>query len=229
MLASSGWRRIQPTTLADQVYRTVRTRLLDGEIPPGGFVREQDLCALLGVSRTPVREALGRLASERFLERIPRRGFRTPEEPIADLLELYPVVATLELLAGKLAIPKLTAADVARLKTINRQLRQAGSPRNVGELIEINNRFHHVFCGRSGNRRLCELLHDLRRQLNRLEFWYYSDADHIRRSGDEHDAIIRAVEEGDVRKALSVLKNNMVLTPRSLREETRRSHSRDRS
>ena len=62
----------------------------------------------MGVSRTPIREALGRLASEGFLERLPHRGFRVPEESLGNLLELYPIVASLELLAGRLALEQFT-------------------------------------------------------------------------------------------------------------------------
>lgn len=215
------WSRIPATTLADQVYRAVRARILDGEMRPGDFIREKDLNEAMGVSRTPIREALGRLASEGFLERIPHRGFRVPEEPVTNLLELYPMVASLELLAGRLAIPQMGNADIDRLKSINRRLAEAREQGDVGTLIDLNNQFHHVFCERSGNRRLCDLLDDLRTQLNRLELWYYSDGAHTQRSVSEHDEIIHAIEQGEVDTALRVLENNMALTYKSLIEETR--------
>lgn len=220
-MSTKAWPRIPATTLADQVYRAVRARILDEKVRPGEFIREKDLNEAMGVSRTPVREALGRLASEGFLERIPHRGFRVPDEPVTDLLELYPVVASLELLAGRLAIPKLDAQDITRLKSINHRLAEAEKRRDVGALIDLNNQFHHLFCERSGNRRLCALLDDLRMQLNRLELWYYSDGGHTQRSISEHDEIIRAIEQSDADIALSVLENNMALTYKSLLEETR--------
>lgn len=220
-MSTNVWQRIPATTLADQVYRAVRARILEGEMQPGEFIREKELHEAMGVSRTPVREALGRLASEGFLERIPHRGFRVPEEPVNDLLELYPVVASLELLAGRLALPQLRAADVERLKRINRRLSEAQDGGDAGTLIDLNNQFHHVFGERSGNRRLCDLLDDLRTQLNRLELWYYSDGAHTERSVEEHDRIIRAIEQGELDAALAVLENNMALTYSSLLEETR--------
>lgn len=205
-------------TLAEHVYRQVRSRIVSAEVAPGQFIREVELKSL-GASRTPIREALARLASEGFLERIPHRGFRVPEEPIARLLDLYPVVAALDLLAGRLALPRFTADDVARLRDINRRLEQAADPDNVRRRIELNNEFHRVFTERSGNRRLSELLDDLRAQLSRLESWYYSSGEHTGESVREHDRIIDAVAAGDHERALSLLEQNMSLTYQSLLRE----------
>lgn len=205
-------------TLAEYVYRQVRSRIVAAEVAPGEFIREMELKSL-GASRTPIREALGRLASEGFLERIPHRGFRVPEEPIARLLDLYPIVAALDLLAGRLALPRFTPEDVARLREINRRLERAADPDDVRSRIELNNEFHRVFSERSGNRRLVEMLDDLRAQLTRLESWYYSSGEHTGESVREHDRIIDAVEAGDHEGALALLEQNMSLTYQSLLQE----------
>ena len=81
-------------TSADIAYAVLKHGIIHGELAPGSRLRADELAKQLGMSRTPVREALGRLASEGFLERIPHRGFRVPEESIADLLELYPILVT---------------------------------------------------------------------------------------------------------------------------------------
>lgn len=218
----SAWPRIPSRTLADEVYEAVRSRILDGQFRPGEFVREVDLNEALGVSRTPVREALGRLASEGFLERIPHRGFRLPEEAFGDLLELYPVVAALDLLAGRLALPRLTQHDLEWLRELNQSLRTARDRKDVQALIEGNNRFHRRFAERSGNRRLCDLLDDLRMQLTRLERWYYSDRAKAEESISQHEEIIESIERGDHPRALSLLESNMFLTYQRLQEETSR-------
>lgn len=218
-LDSAAWPRIPLTTLSDQVYHAVRSRILGAQLAPGEFIREKELNEAMGVSRTPVREALARLASEGFLERIPHRGFRVPEQPLGELLELYPIVSALELLAGRLALPNLEAADVARLRAINQRLCEARDRADARALLQHNEEFHHVFGERSGNRRLRDLLADLRSQLSRLELWYYSDREHAQASIREHEALIQAIESGDHPRALDLLEHNMALTFDSLVEE----------
>lgn len=226
-MTTASWPRIPTTTLADQVYHAVRARILHGDLASGEFIREKDLNEAMGVSRTPIREALGRLASEGFLERIPHRGFRVPEEPVGHLLELYPIVAALDLLAGRLALPRLSDADIAQLRQINEQLGEARDQKDVQALIELNNQFHRLFSERSGNERLCNLLDDLRMQLARLERWYYSDRTHAEQSISEHAEIIEAIEKRDHARALALLESNMFLTYKSLREEVRRDGGAD--
>jgi len=210
-------------TLADQVFHVVRKRILERKLNPGEFVRVEDISRGLGVSRTPVREALGRLASEGFLEHIPHRGFRVPEESLTDLLELYPIVSALELLAGRLALPNLTPEDIRKLKELNARLCDARDRNDVTAAIELNNEFHHTICARSRNRRLTEILGDLRSQVNRLEIWYYSSREHTEISIREHDEIIRLVEQGKFDEALAIFERNMLWTYTILLEETESS------
>jgi DNA-binding GntR family transcriptional regulator len=191
---------------------------MDGALSPGTFLWEKDLESM-GVSRTPIREALGRLASEGFLERLPHRGFRVPEESLGNLLELYPIVASLELLAGRLALERFTPADIAELKAVNGQLAAARDRGDVRAMLELNNRFHRLISERGGNRRLAGLLDDLRSQLTRLELWYYSGRDRTQRSIREHEEIIGAIESGDRPRALTLLERNMSLTYRTLVDE----------
>jgi len=224
---TSPWPRVRQSTLADQAYRAIRTRILNGQLAMGEFIREQEVSEALGVSRTPVREALGRLASEGFLERIPHRGFRVPDDQWDTLLELYPIVSALELLAGRMALSNLTATDVERLKELNRDLSRCQEEGEVRRCIEVNNEFHQVICERSGSRRLCDLLNDLRSQLGRLEVWYYSQPECAAESVAEHDDLIRAIETGDHERALSLLEHNMSLTWRRLQEEAEEAEAAD--
>ncbi len=217
-MTATLWPLSEARTLAEQVYRAVRTRIMDGALAPGTFLREKDLESM-GVSRTPIREALGRLASEGFLERLPHRGFRVPEESLGNLLELYPIVASLELLAGRLALERFTPADVGELKAINGRLAEARDRDDVRAMLEQNTRFHRLISERGGNRRLVMLLDDLRSQLTRLELWYYSGQDRTQRSIREHEEIIAAIEVGDRPRALALLERNMSLTYRSLVDE----------
>ncbi len=217
-MTRSPWPKVSQVTLADQAYAAIRARILSADMAPGEFVREQDVSEALGVSRTPVREALGRLASEGFLERIPHRGFRVPDEAVGTLLELYPIVSALDLLAGRLALPRLKRDTIARLRDLNRRLSESEDSDDVRQRIELNNEFHHVICEQSGSQRLTELLDDLRSQVTRLEIWYYSQRSRTDESVADHDALIEAIEAGDHERALELLEHNMALTLKRLAE-----------
>lgn len=218
----SAWPQIQPITLSDRVYQIVRRRILQRELSPGSFIREQEISDATGVSRTPVREALNRLASQEFLERVPHRGFRVPDNPWEMLLDVYPIVTSLEFLAGELALDQIEPADVERLRELNRQLRAAGTRGDERAMAELNNAFHHVFSERSGNQRLCDLLDQLREQVAILDVWYYSVPEHLTQSVQDHADIIEALERKDRKKVLDMLRTNYARGKRALEEEIAR-------
>lgn len=211
-MAAAPWPRVKQVTLADQAYSAIRTRIVSGALAAGEFVREQDVSEALGVSRTPVREALGRLASEGFLERIPHRGFRVPSEPLGRLIALYPILSALELLAGRLAFPSLDAEDIAELRGINIELATTAGGDDVARRIDLNNAFHGMIADRSGNPRLIEMLDDLRQQVSRLELWYYSQGSRTDESVAQHEEMLSALEVGDFERALGLFERNMTLT-----------------
>jgi DNA-binding GntR family transcriptional regulator len=208
------WPHLKPETLTDQVYEILRERVISGQIPPGEFVREQDVSERLGVSRTPVREALSRLASEGFLERIPHRGFRLPNETIEDLIEIYPIMTALEVLGTREAFYRLDAEAVDELREINAAYAKAFEENDVYAGIDMNHKFHDKLSARSGNKRLCRMLEDLRSRVRSLEIWAFSDIDHWQKSIDEHEKILRAVENRQLDKVVSILEHNRLSTYR---------------
>lgn len=206
------WPKLSTGTLGDQVYLALRDRIVAGRHPPGEFLREIELATALGVSRTPVREAFARLAREGFVERLTRRGYRVPTEPLSRLLELYPIVASLEVLAAELALPQLDARLLEDLKAINRRMETCMLRKDGTAGIGLNHEFHRMLSARCGNRRLCELLDELRNQVLRLEYW---SADHGAQATEavrQHDEIIAALEQGEYDAALRLLRQNRLQT-----------------
>jgi len=207
-----AWPLLSSKTLTDQVYAVLRDKVISGEWESGRFIREQEISDKLGVSRTPVREALGRLASDGFLERIPHRGFRVPEQSASDLLDLYPILATLEVLAAEKSFPRIGKTELHELRSINEQYEAAYRRTDIREGIEANDRFHHRLSQHCGNARLCEMLDELRAEVMRLEVWAFSNIDKWDVSVREHEDILDAVERGDFAHALATLEQNRLMT-----------------
>lgn len=211
------WPIIRSKTLSDHVYHVLRARIGRGLYDAGQFIREQEISEALGVSRTPVREALARLASEGLLERIPHRGFRVSVEPLVDALELYPIVGSLDLLAGKLAFPNLTDADFAELERINAELASVIRAGDTARAVDLNYAFHRHISERSDNSRLAAMLDDLRTRILPWEMWYFENVeDPEHQSVDEHAEILAAVRAGDFDRAASIFESNMFWTYRVL-------------
>jgi DNA-binding GntR family transcriptional regulator len=215
----AAWAPVTPTTLGDQVFERLRERILRGDLAPGEFVREQEVSEALGVSRTPVRHALARLAAEGFLERLPNRGYRIPEEPIMALLELYPIITALELLAGRLSMPHLTRTDIAKLRQLNRRLERSTARHDLRAGIDANHEFHRLLSRHCGNRKLMAFLDDLRKRVARLEYWSTDQAVHAVEAVAQHDEIVRTIEDGRFDDALLLLERNRLQTYDAFLEE----------
>ncbi|MEO5740233.1 MAG: GntR family transcriptional regulator [Vicinamibacterales bacterium] len=206
-------------TLAERVYDVVRDRIIAKALPPRSYVREEELATCMGVSRTPVREALSRLASEGFLERITHRGFRVPERSIEELAQTYVVLQSLELLASELAFPRITSADLARLEAANAAFAAAVHANDVTTAVDLNDHFHHILSELSGNPVLSRMLADLRGQVHRLEVIDFSSVMRSSNgdsegtiSGDtwvgQHADFIDALREREHDRAMEIMRGN---------------------
>ncbi len=218
-VTTHDWPGISNATLSDRVYQAIRDNIVKGRPPAGEFVREVDVSTALGVSRTPVREALARLARDGFVEKIPRRGFRVPEESLDRLLELYPIVSALEVLAGESAFPRIGPEGIAQLRGINLECIHAAERKEVRATIEANHHFHHVLSEQCGNARLCDLLDELRAQMVRLEIWSATHPAHNAEAVSQHEEILLAIERRDYPQALGILKTNRLQTYSAFTQE----------
>lgn len=211
------WPSIRPTTLSDGVYKALRERIRDGILQPGGPIREAELGEAFGVSRTPVREALGRLAAEGMLERLPQRGFRVAIPPPAHLRELYPLVRALDAVAARLAVPRLRPADLDRLEGLNRDLASALARNEVRASILADHAFHSLIAQRSGNATLAGMSDMLRARMvqgeaARLESCADPDGTCCR----THRRFLEAARRGDAAAAARVLEEDVFWTTGAL-------------
>ena len=185
---------ITRTPLGEQVYLQILHRIQLGSIPTGSKLRDTAIAADLGVSRTPVREALLRLSREGLLSAEAGRGFRLAPLDPAELREIGSILASLEPLAlDQSPEPALHRAD--RLADIARRLEQTRG--DIAGCIELDDEFHRVLLEDCLNRRLIGLVGTLRRSLRRYLHHYLEQGGRVSLSSLQHSRIAEALRKGD--------------------------------
>ena len=193
------------TSLAERAYFALRHLIVSLELPPGSAIREPELVARLGIGRTPVREALRRLALERLVEVYPRRGMFVTTVDVRDLARLCEVRAVLEPEAARLAAERATRADLVEIHAL---LDELGDKRRRDDrlLIALDERIHRAIYRSSHNQLLEETLE-----------WYYTHAlriwmmaldrtQDLRGAVLEHHELLDAIARGQGERAGALMR-----------------------
>jgi DNA-binding GntR family transcriptional regulator len=155
--------------LRDQAYAAIRDAIVDGTLAPGERLRDQELCAWLGLSRTPVREALSRLEQDGLVETAPQRFTRVTPLDRRAARDAFPVVAALHELAAELALPRLTATDRDAMRAANDRFAYALRDADVDAALQADDDFHGVFVAAAANAEIPRALDRLMPRIRRLE------------------------------------------------------------
>jgi DNA-binding GntR family transcriptional regulator len=191
---------IQQSLLGRQVYELLWRRIVSHQLQPGDKLSDLRLSEELGVSRTPVREALHRLAQEGIVRAESRRGFYVSDFSSEDVREVYDVRTALEVLAVRLALPHLRAADLdiaqRELDAVSRRVR-AGDPEANETFLVIDRAFHQMLVQAANNRRLAGMMASVQAQLRVFQFYGIHFQDMMEMSLEHHQAILAALRAGD--------------------------------
>ena len=220
MASEAALRRPAPVenlTLWQRVYDHLRGEILSGRLAPGAELAEVALSEQLGVSRGPLREAIGRLASEGLVSVRPRRGAVVRSLSKEEFLELYQVREALEMVAVRLAVPRLGAEDVAALEELVATMAAHAERDEVAAFFEANSAFHVRLVEASGNAKLLELYEQLLAQLGRYRLRSLTLRGNLGRSVGEHAAILRAAKRGDADRAAHLMSEHIRVPQRSLK------------
>ncbi|SMX70850.1 DNA-binding transcriptional regulator, GntR family [Brevibacterium sp. 239c] len=195
------------TLLRDDVYRSIRDAIVRGQLAPGEQLRDQELGAWLQVSRTPVREALQRLAQAGLVVAQPGRMTRVaPENPEA-IINARQIAAELHALAMTLAFAALTEADLAEMAEANERLRTALAKGDIDAAITADDDFHEVALARSENPLIPDHLEVVTATLRRAEYLHF-DSVKGSASPEQHTEIIAAIRRGDQSRAVELTREN---------------------
>jgi len=194
-----------PGSLVDAAYRTMRRRILDNAWAPGFRALEQELALTLGMSRTPVREALIRLANEGLVEVVPRHGMRVLPVSASDMDEIYQVLGSLEATAAELvAARKPGASDIAPLEAASRAMDAALKRDDLDAWAEADERFHKHLVELCGNRLLAATVHNFWDRAHRARMFTLRLRPKPVHSTREHMDLVRAIRKGDAAAAREI-------------------------
>ncbi len=193
---------------AELAYTNLRAAIHGGGFAPGDRIREAEVAQWLGVSRTPVRDALKRLESDGILTSAPRRGLIVAQLDQQQVSELYAVRDVLEGLAGRLAAQHATSAEIAAMRDLlERQARTR--PDDLAGLVRLNQLFHEVVSRAARNRYLSSVLDSFQSSLALLPGTTYAAPGRAANALKEHTDIVDAIEHRDSERAESLSRSHM--------------------
>jgi DNA-binding GntR family transcriptional regulator len=207
-----GRRTQRPADSVERVYKAVKELAVQYSFPPGTRVNEVDLARRLGVSRTPIREALNRLVRDGFMRFVPNRGFFTRELTPDLVRDLYELRAAIEVAAVKLACQRGSDEDIARLRATWEQAVARFASRRLDRMAEADEAFHMGIARLSGNRELITALEGLNSQ---IRFFRRVDQESRSRRDDtyrEHSEILACLAARDARRAATVMETHVVFS-----------------
>ena len=193
--------------LRTQVYKYLREALQTGKIKPGMFISINQMVKELGISRTPMRDALLQLQTEGFVTFLPQRGIRINELTDSDLVDIYEMLGALDSRALLSVCDRVGAKEVSKMKKINAQMLRAINKKNFNRYFELNRDFHNVYLNHSSNKPLLNQVNILRQRL----FEFGAKGDWLEKvpklNYAEHLTMIEMIENGRCREAADYMRD----------------------
>ena len=209
--------------LRDVVFNTLRQAILKGELEPGERLMEIQLADRLGVSRTPIREAIRKLELEGLVLMIPRKGAEVAKISEKNLRDVLEVRRSLEELATELACQRMSPEDLQELEAAQDEFRQAIQEAAFMKVTESDEHYHDVIYQGTGNTRLVQILNNLQEQMYRYRLEYIKDTAKHQILLVEHDHILRALKECRVTEAKAAMRehidNQEITVSRNIKEQ----------
>ncbi len=195
--------------LRDVVFKTLRQAILTGELKPGERLMEIHLANHLGVSRTPIREAIRMLELEGLVMMVPRKGAevsRISKQDISDVLE---VRSSLDALAVRLACERITSEELQKLEKAFRTFKQSVRLGDLSKVADADVEFHNIITHASKNKRLVQMVNHIAERIYRYRIEYIKDTGTHAQLIEEHEAILNCVKAGDEGAAEQAILNHI--------------------
>ena len=197
-------------TLHDQVAHQLRQMLVENRIAPGAKLNERELCGVLNVSRTPLREAIKMLAAEGLVDLLPNRGAIAVSLTEADVFNTFEVMAGLEAMSGALAAERITEAELAEIKAKHFEMLAAYTRRDLPAYYRLNAQIHLAINAATNNPVLAVTYSQLNARLQALRFRSNQDEDRWRTAVQEHEEMLAALSQRDGPALAAIMQTHLV-------------------
>lgn len=195
--------------LRDVVFQTLRQAILKGELQPGERLMEIKLAESLGVSRTPIREAIRKLELEGLVVMIPRKGAAVANITEKDTKDVLEVRRTLEMFAVEVACDRITEEQLEQLKGAAKAFEASKGSMDLIRIAETDMNFHEIIYEATQNERLVQMLNNLRENMYRYRIEYLKDSNYYDSLVKEHQEILDAIETGDKERAGTCMRDHI--------------------
>ena len=195
--------------LRDVVFQTLRGAILKGDLKPGERLMELQLASKLGVSRTPIREAIRMLEQEGLAVTIPRKGAEVAKMTEKDMEDVLQIRLSLEALAVRLSCENITPAALKELKVAMEDFEEKTKSGQFVEMAKADVKFHEILYKASNNPKLQQLLSNLREQMYRYRVEYLKREDAHETLLAEHERIIETIEKRDKEEAMKAVSRHI--------------------
>ena len=208
-------RRLQPVNLEsykplrELVLDAIREAIINGTLKPRERLMEIQLAEELGVSRTPVREALRKLELEGFIVMVPRKGAYVADISFKDIADVFEIRAALEALAAGLAAERITGEELEEMERLVAEKAEAIANQDMEKLIKVDTMFHEAIYKASRNQRLTSIISNLREQIQRYRTTSLAYPGRMQRSLEEHRSIVEAIQSRDSQIAQQVAREHI--------------------
>ncbi|MDE1149274.1 MAG: GntR family transcriptional regulator [Azospirillaceae bacterium] len=204
-------------TLHGEIVAAIRDMIVSGKLEPGQKIPEKELCVQLEISRTPLREALKALAAEGVIELLPQRGARVAVLTDEELDELFPIIGSMEALAGELACQHMTAAQLEAITAMHHQMIVAYGNEDRLEYGRLNRAIHFAIFEAAGNRSLLALYRNLEQRIWNIRHTARKQPTDWRQALLDHDEIMGALAARDGQRLAGILRRHVGHTADSVR------------
>lgn len=191
--------------LRDVVFNTLREAILKGELQPGERLMELQLASKLGVSRTPIREAIRMLEQEGLAVTVPRKGAEVARMTLKDMEDVLEIREALDELAAQIACERISSEQMNRLMDTKKEFERILASGEVKEIADVDVKFHDIIYEATDNAKLVYLLNNLREQLFRYRVEYLKNPENYPALIQEHEAIVSALEARDKAKVTETM------------------------